>query len=99
MNGIDVSEHQGDFDFTPYKDGFVIIRGGYGIRNVDKWAERNIAKCDALGIPWGIFWYSYALNGHTAKLEAERCLRFLNGRKPRLGVWFRYGGRGRVQGI
>ncbi len=88
MNGIDVSEHQGDFDFTPYKDGFVIIRGGYGIRNADKWAERNIAKCDALGIPWGIFWYSYALNGPTAKLEAERCLRFLNGRKPRLGVWF-----------
>ena len=88
MNGIDVSEHQGDFDFTPYKDGFVIIRGGYGIRNADKWAERNIAKCDALGIPWGIFWYSYALNVQTAKLEAERCLRFLNGRKPRLGVWF-----------
>lgn len=88
MNGIDVSEHQGDFDFTPYKDGFVIIRGGYGIRNADKWAERNIAKCDALGIPWGIYWYSYALNMQTAKLEAERCLRFLNGRKPRLGVWF-----------
>lgn len=88
MNGIDVSEHQGDFDFTPYKDGFVIIRGGYGIRNADKWAERNIAKCDALGIPWGIYWYSYALNVPTAKLEAERCLRFLNGRKPLLGVWF-----------
>ena len=88
MNGIDVSEHQGDFDFTPYKDGFVIIRGGYGIRNADKWAERNIAKCDALGIPWGIYWYSYALNVQTAKLEAERCLRFLNGWKPRLGVWF-----------
>ena len=88
MTGIDVSEHQGDFDFTPYKDGFVIIRGGYGIRNADKWAERNISKCDALGIPWGIYWYSYALNVQTAKLEAELCLRFLNGRKPRLGVWF-----------
>ena len=88
MNGIDVSEHQGDFNFTLYKDGFVIIRGGYGIRNADKWAERNIAKCDALGILWGIYWYSYALNVQTAKLEAERCLRFLNGRKPRLGVWF-----------
>lgn len=88
MNGIDVSEHQGDFDFTPYKDGFVIIRGGYGIRNADKWAERNISKCDALGIPWGIYWYSYAMNVQTAKLEAELCLRFLNGRKPRLGVWF-----------
>lgn len=88
MNGIDVSEYQGDFNFTLYKDGFVIIRGGYGIRNADQWAERNIAKCDALGIPWGIYWYSYALNVQTAKLEAERCLRFLNGRKPRLGVWF-----------
>lgn len=88
MNGIDVSEHQGDFDFTPYKDGFVIIRGGYGVRTIDLWAERNIAKCDALGIPWGIYWYSYALNVQTAKVEAERCLRFLNGRKPRLGVWF-----------
>ena len=88
MTGIDVSEHQGDFDFTPYKDGFVIIRGGYGIRNADQWAERNISKCDALGIPWGIYWYSYALNVQTAKLEAELCLRFLNGRKPRLGVWF-----------
>ena len=88
MNGIDVSEHQGDFNFTLYKDGFVIIRGGYGIRNADQWAERNITKCDALGIPWGIYWYSYALNVQTAKLEAERCLRFLNGRKPRLGAWF-----------
>lgn len=88
MNGIDVSEHQGDFDFAPYKDGFVIIRGGYGIRNADQWAERNIAKCDALGIPWGVYWYSYALDEAQARQEAEACLRFLGGRKPRLGVWF-----------
>lgn len=88
MNGIDVSEHQGDFDFTPYKDGFVIIRGGYGIRNADKWAERNIAKCEALGIPWGLYWYSYALSEAQARQEAEACLKFLGGRKPRLGVWF-----------
>ena len=86
MNGIDVSQWQGDFDFTPYKNGFVIIRGGYA-QTVDPWAERNIAKCNALGIPWGIYWYSYALTTEQGKREAERCLAFLNGRLPRLGVW------------
>lgn len=29
MKGIDISEWQGDIDLTPYRDGFVIIRGGY----------------------------------------------------------------------
>lgn len=87
MNGIDVSEHQGDFNFAPYKDGFVIIRGGRDT-TVDKWAERNIEKCNALSIPWGLYWYSYALNEAQAAQEADACLRFLNGRKPRLGVWF-----------
>ena len=87
MNGIDISQWQGDIDLMPYKDGFVIIRGGFWT-SADLWAERNIAKCDALGIPWGIYWYSYALNEAQARQEAEACLKFLGGRKPRLGVWF-----------
>lgn len=87
MNGIDISQWQGDMDLTPYKDGFVIIRGGFWT-SADPWAERNIAKCEKLGIPWGLYWYSYALNEAQARQEAEACLRFLNGRKPRLGVWF-----------
>lgn len=87
MNGIDISQWQGDMDLTPYKDGFVIIRGGFWT-STDPWAERNIAKCGKLGIPWGLYWYSYALNEAQARQEAEACLHFLNGRKPRLGVWF-----------
>lgn len=87
MNGIDISQWQGDMDLTPYKDGFVIIRGGFWT-STDPWAERNIAKCDALGIPWGLYWYSYALSEAQARQEAEACLKFLAGRKPRLGVWF-----------
>ena len=86
MNGIDISQWQGDMDLTPYKDGFVIIRGGFWT-STDPWAEQNIAKCDALGIPWGLYWYSYALNEAQARQEAEACLRFLNGRKPHLGVF------------
>ena len=87
MNGIDISQWQGDMDLTPYKDGFVILRGGFWT-SADPWAERNIAKCEKLGIPWGLYWYSYALNEAQARQEAEACLRFLNGRKPCLGVWF-----------
>lgn len=87
MKGIDISQWQGDIDLTPYKDGFVIIRGGFWT-SVDPWAERNIAKCEALGIPWGLYWYSYALSEAQAQQEAEACLKFLGGRKPRLGVWF-----------
>jgi len=87
MNGIDISQWQGDMDLTPYKDGFVIIRGGFWT-SADPWAERNIAKCEKLGIPWGLYWYSYALNEAQAWQEAEACLKFLAGRKPRLGVWF-----------
>ena len=87
MNGIDISEWQGDIDLTPYRDGFVILRGGYWT-TVDPRAEQNIQKCEALSIPWGVYWYSYALNEAQAAQEAEACLHFLNGRKPRLGVWF-----------
>ena len=87
MNGIDISQWQGDMDLTPYKDGFVIIRGGFWT-SADPWAERNIAKCEKLGIPWGLYWYSYALSEAQARQEAEACLKFLAGRKPRLGVWF-----------
>ena len=56
MNGIDISQWQGDMDLTPYKDGFVIIRGGFWT-SADPWAERNIAKCEKLAndIPYTKF--------------------------------------------
>ncbi len=87
MKGIDISQWQGDINLAPYQNGFVIVRGGFWT-SVDPWAERNIAKCDALGIPWGLYWYSYALNEAQTIEEAKACLKFLAGRKPRLGVWF-----------
>ena len=69
MNGIDISQWQGDINLAPYQNGFVIVRGGFWT-SVDPWAERNIAKCDALSIPWGLYWYSYALNEEQAREEA-----------------------------
>ena len=62
MNGIDISQWQGDMDLTPYKDGFVIIRGGFWT-SADPWAERNIAKCEKLGIPWALLVFLRAQRG------------------------------------
>ena len=70
---IDVSEWQGDIDWAKAKaDGVegVIIRLGYGEgNNADKNAQRNISDCKRLGIPFGIYWYSYADTPSIAKEE------------------------------
>lgn len=70
---IDVSGWQGDIDWAKAKaDGVegVIIRLGYGEgNNADKKAQRNISECKRLGIPFGIYWYSYADTPALAKEE------------------------------
>lgn len=70
---IDVSEWQGDINWAKAKaDGVegVIIRLGYGEgNNADKKAQRNISECKRFGIPFGIYWYSYADTPALAKEE------------------------------
>lgn len=70
---IDVSGWQGDIDWAKAKaDGVegAIIRLGYGEgNNADKKAQRNISECKLLGIPFGIYWYSYADTPALAKEE------------------------------
>lgn len=70
---IDVSEWQGDINWAKAKaDGVegMIIRLGYGEgNNADKKAQRNISECKRLGIPFGIYWYSYADTPALAKEE------------------------------
>lgn len=70
---IDVSGWQGDIDWAKAKaDGVegAIIRLGYGEgNNADKKAQRNISECKRFGIPFGIYWYSYADTPSIAKEE------------------------------
>lgn len=70
---IDVSGWQGDIDWAKAKaDGVegVIIRLGYGEgNNADKKAQHNISECKRLGIPFGVYWYSYADTPSIAKEE------------------------------
>ena len=72
---IDVSSWQGDVDWAKAKaDGVegTIIRLGYGWGNdADTKAQRNINECKRLGIPFGIYWYSYAYDANCARAEGN----------------------------
>lgn len=84
--GIDVSSYQGRIDFTkvkPYID-FVILRCGYGNdirRQDDVYYERNARMCKELGIPFGVYLYSYATNLDDARSEVEHTLRLIRDKK------------------
>lgn len=81
--GIDVSVHNGTIDWAKVKAAgvnFAIIRCGYG-KNLtsqdDKQWKRNVSECERLGIPYGVYLYSYAISVDRAKDEAEHVLRLL----------------------
>lgn len=75
--GIDVSKWQGAIDWEKAKaDGveFAMLRAGYGQGNIDEQFRRNADECTRLGIPFGVYWFSYAYTEAMAEREAEYCL-------------------------
>ena len=87
LNGIDISEHQGRIDLKQYKPDFVIIRAGWSDQK-DYYFDRNVKECQSLGIPFGVYWYSYALTPAGAYEEANKCINVISGIDIPLGVWF-----------
>lgn len=92
--GIDVSEFQKEIDWQKVKnDGikFAILRVGFGMdikSQDDKYIERNIEECEKIGMPYGVYLFSYANTVDKAKSEAEHTLRLIKGRKLAMGVWY-----------
>lgn len=91
--GIDIASHQGNIDLEALKDkiDFVIIRVGYGTKGtVDTKFKRNADLCVKLGIPFGFYWYSYALNEEGAEQEAKHFLDLIAPYKNEYsyGCWF-----------
>ena len=91
--GVDISEHNGYVDFNALKGkiDFAILRCGYGsdyISQDDSCFQRNAEACDAAGIPYGVYLYSYATDESMARNEAAHTLRLLRGRDPDFGVWY-----------
>ena len=90
--GVDISSVNGDVDIQKIKDAgydFVMIRCGFGsdIKSQDdSQFENNVRKCEKIGMPWGTYLYSYALNTDEAKSEAEHVIRLLKNKKPTFPV-------------
>lgn len=75
--GVDVSQWQGLIDWERARDAgveFVMIRAGFGQSSLDPQFERNISECNRLGIPCGIYWFSYAYTEDMARREARFAL-------------------------
>jgi len=81
--GIDVSDWQGEIDWKKVKAAgidFAIIRCGFG-RDTEKYDDgqwsRNVSECERLGIPYGVYIYSYASSESYARSEVQHTLRLL----------------------
>ena len=82
---IDVSYHNGVIDWESVKaagiDG-AIIRCGFGdniTSQDDTQLKRNADECTRLGIPFGVYIYSYAKTIAQAESEAQHILRLISG--------------------
>ncbi|MED9952204.1 MAG: GH25 family lysozyme, partial [Collinsella sp.] len=93
--GIDVSEHNGTINWQSVKDAgidFAILRVGFagdtsGGR-LDNYFKRNVSECERLGIPYGVYLYSYARNEDEAQAESRLMLSALKGHSPTLPVYY-----------
>lgn len=72
---IDVSEHNGpNIDWDAVARGGVdaaILRIGWGDGGEDLYFERNVAEVRRVGLPYGVYLYSYAYDANFARGEAN----------------------------
>ena len=94
LSVIDVSEHQGNIDWEKVKNAGVVgamIRTGYGVKDpnqIDKWFYNNLSGCQNVGMPYGFYHYSYAVDVAGAEQEADFCLELIAGSNPQYPVAF-----------
>lgn len=84
LKGIDVSVWNGNIDWDAVKGNidFAILRAGFGgnyEKQDDKTFKQNADACTRLGIPFGVYLFSYANSDAKAKLEAQHVLRLVKG--------------------
>ena len=96
LQGIDVSGYQKDIDWQKVKDAgidFAILKiGNINAREPDGWYtdsyfQRNVTECERLGIPYGVYAYSYAKNADDAVKGADHIIALLKGHNPTLPVY------------
>ena len=92
LKGIDVSHYQGRINWERVKPqiDFAILRMGLGDdipSQDDKQFERNYAECVRLGIPFAVYFFSYAVNKAKVAKEIAHIKRLLNGKKINAPVY------------
>ena len=94
LSVIDVSEHQGNIDWKKVRSAGVsgaMIRTGYGVSSpnqVDKQFYNNLSGCKIVGMPYGFYHYSYAMDVAGTEQEADFCLELIAGTAPQYPVAF-----------
>lgn len=80
FKGIDISEFNGKIDFEKVKSevDFIMIRATYGRKGIDKRFKENVKGCIENDIPFGFYYYSYAVDVETAKEECSFFLKEIN---------------------
>lgn len=90
---IDVSAHNGvlNWELIASQIDGAILRCGYGRDEVgqdDEQFERNARECERLGIPYGVYLFSYARNIEDALSEAHHVLRLVNNKNMQLPIYY-----------
>ena len=86
--GIDVSTYQDDIDWDKVKRAgieFAIIRCGFGsdiASQDDNKFSRNVEGAKRVGIPYGVYLYSYADTDEKLQSEIKHVLRLIKGLNP-----------------
>ncbi len=81
--GIDVSEWQGDIDFTRVRESgveVVYIRAGFGGDYTDRWYVQNYEKAKDAGLKIGMYHYVTARSIPEAQAQAQFFLSLLAGK-------------------
>ena len=97
ISGIDVSKWQGKIDWAKVKASgqveFALLRAGYGDAlscpdQYDPTFEYNYTECSRVGIPVGVYWYSYATTPEMARQEARACIAALKGKRFEYPIYY-----------
>jgi len=93
IKGIDISTWQQNIDYNKLKSQgieFAIIRCGYGkyLSQKDTMFERHYQGLKNAGIKVGVYLYSYVTSIDNAILEAQNCLKIIEGKTFELPIFY-----------
>ena len=90
FQGIDVSKWNGAIQWDKVKPqiDFAILRIGYGAGNIDPMFKTYAASCNALEIPIGGYWFSYAYTEAMAIREADYAIDYIQFYHPEYPIFF-----------